>query len=128
MIEARGSDLRLSAALAAHLGLQIGAPTLFEIGRVSVERPPAQDIAGETTAAADDYANGHARVAELLEELRATAADTVAAGYRAEPRAAPVGVGATSTTASDGLITDHALHGAPSGGGGLVPLDPRAWP
>jgi hypothetical protein len=126
-IDARPADLRLSAALAAHLRLRPGAPTLFEIGRIAPPTPGPETVATEADDAATDYADGHARVTELLEQLRSAAADTVAAGYRAAPQAAVVG---TSEAASSPAAVAPGVASparAPSQSG-LVALDPRAWP
>jgi hypothetical protein len=117
-IDASPADLRVSAALASHLGLRPGAPALFEIGRIAPPPPTPQSVALETAAAATDYADGHARVTALLEELRSAAADTVAAGYRAAPPASAEAV----------ADAEAAQPAAAPVRGGLVALDPRAWP
>jgi hypothetical protein len=116
-IDARSADLRVSAQLAAHLGLRPGAPTLFEIGRIAPPAPGPETVATEADDASTDYADGHARVAALLEELRGAAAETVAAGYRPAPLAAVAG---PSETAPAPAVEPAR--------GGLVALDPRAWP
>jgi hypothetical protein len=84
-VDATRADLRLSAALAAHLSLRPGVPTLFEIGRVAPPPQTQRDIALAADNAANEYAERHARVTALLAELRSAAANTVAAGYRAAP-------------------------------------------
>jgi hypothetical protein len=126
-IDARPADLRVSAALAAHLRLRPGAPTLFEIGRIAPPQPGPETVAARTADAATDYADGHARVTELLEQLRSAAADTVVAGRRAAAPAPTAETADPAVARAEDATPAPTPANAPSRGG-LVALDPRAWP